>query len=344
MERLRLFYEQIEEARRLMLSGTLPNVRLALILLDNAAELLMYRELSYIFAEDDFYAKLRASIPRGGTNSTFLSKYTEEERRRAKQEFKPMVKILQLRLGMISDKQAIVLRVCHEIRRDAFHRGEMNPTILRPVTELLFLTVAELARAFPVHSYSIQGGTPDRENADFLARFDVHQSELGDERGREKMYSKLVGGIAFDARLRETLSLDLVGRIDQTIEGLSYQNDGSAKRDEIDYNLRYTQFWKELGAEVARRCHEEGRAPKDDLDKAYAEWSENSAPRFTMDKLERWRRHAAGIAKAKHPADAVARYRAIEQLFAPLEEDVGQAVAQYDEHINMLVHDRRLST
>jgi len=53
VERVRLIYEQIEEAKRLLLKGSLLDLRLSLILLDNAAEVLMFRELERVFAQDD---------------------------------------------------------------------------------------------------------------------------------------------------------------------------------------------------------------------------------------------------------------------------------------------------
>lgn len=335
MERLRLLYEQIEEAKRLMLSATLTHLRLALILLDNAAELIMHRELSYRFAEDDYYARL-SELPE--------PKYSPEERRKAEQEFKPMVKLLRHKLGVISEEQATVLCVCHEMRRDAFHRGEMNPTILRPVTELLFLIVCELAKAFPVHSYTIAGGVPSGENADFMARFQLDRPDtLGVEKTKESIYRKLIQGIAFDASLRQTLSEDLQERIAAIIDGLAYLNDSISDRASLDHNLRYTQFWRERGAEIMKKAHEEGRAPKDDLDVAYREWSTNPGPTYTMDKIEHWQRQASAIARAKHPADALARYIGIERLITPLEEDVSNAVSDFDEHINMLVKANRSS-
>jgi hypothetical protein len=334
MERIRLLYEQIEEAKRLMLSGTLTSLRLALILLDNVAELIMHRELSYRFAQDDYYARLTAPSER---------KYSNEERRKAEREFRPMVKLLQ-KLAMISEKQATVLCVCHEMRRDAFHRGEMNPTILRPVTELLFQIVCELANTFPMHSYSIAGGLPDRENADFMARFGLDRPDtLGDEKTKESIYRKLIEGIAFDFHLSQTLSDDLQERITGIVDGLAYLNDSNSDRDALDHNLRYTQFWRERGAEVMKKAHEQGRAPKDDLDVAYREWSENPGAHYTMAKIERWERQASAVGHAKHPADALAKYIGIERLIAPLEEDVSEAVFEFDEHINMLVKANRRS-
>jgi hypothetical protein len=109
MERIRLLYEQIEAAKRLMLRGTFLDLRLTLILLDNAAELMMYRELSYRFAEDDLFA--RSMLP-----SLSNSRYTDEDRRDAEREFQPKVKLLSQYLGIISSKQATVIRVCHDMR------------------------------------------------------------------------------------------------------------------------------------------------------------------------------------------------------------------------------------
>jgi len=318
-----------------MLSGMLTNLRLALILLDNAAELIMHRELSYRFAQDDCYAPLR-ELPE--------PKYSKEERSKAEQEFKPMVKLLSHKLAMISEKQATVLCACHEMRRDAFHRGEMNPTILRPVTELLFLIVCELAKSFPVHSYTIAGGIPHGESADFMARFQLNRPDtLGDENTKESIYRKLIEGIAFDFYLRQTLSQDLQERIAGIVDGLACLNDSNSERSSLDHNLRYTQFWRERGAEIMKKAHAEGRAPKDDLDVAYREWLERPGPRYTMDKIEQWQRRASAISGVKHPADALATYIGIERLFAPLEEDVNDAVFEFDEHINMLVKANRTS-
>jgi len=51
--RIRLIYEQIEAAKTHLLSRSLLGFRLALILLDNSAEILMHRELETQFAIDD---------------------------------------------------------------------------------------------------------------------------------------------------------------------------------------------------------------------------------------------------------------------------------------------------
>jgi hypothetical protein len=343
MKRIRLLYEQIEEAKRLMMRGTLLHVRLALILLDNAAELIMYRELAHQFAWDDSFGLPPPNVRVAGIEYPPGPSYSAVERRRAEEEFRPKLKLLSHNFGKMSSKQAAILLVCHQMRNDAFHREVMNPAILGPTTDLLFLTVAELAREFPVHTYSISAGNPTGETAEFMERFGLERvDEFGDENVKEKIYRKLIEGMAFSWSLPRTLSDDLVERIDEIIDGLAYLNDGDSDRNKLDHGLRYTQFWRERGAEVMRRAHEEDRVPKDDIDRAYVEWSESPGPRFTMDTIERQRRHASAIAKGTHPADALVRYSAIEKWMGPLEEDVHQSVRDFDNHIDMLVEERIL--
>ena len=227
------------------------------------------------------------------------------------------------------------------MRNDAFHREIMNSAILSPVTELLFLTVAELARDFPIHSYTIPGGSPSGENAAFLKRFGLERADIFEE-NKEKIYRKLIEGVALNCSLPAVLSEDLTERLDDIVGGLSYLNDDATDREKLDHNLRYTQFWRDRGAEVMRKPHTAGRAPKEELEEAYAQWAKTPGPHFTMDAIERQRRHASSIANAKHPADALVRYWAIQKWMVPLEEDVHRAVHDYDEHINALVHDRML--
>ena len=171
MERVRIIYEQIEEARKYLDSGSLLQLRLALILLDNAAELMMHRELQYQFAWDDQrlpkWEPGRTEWIRAGRGP----KYTEEERRKSEQEFKPKLRVLCFRLDRISKDDRSVLCVCHKLRCEAFHEGHIRTQILEQVCRLLYLTTAELSLKLPFRSYMIRGGDHNKENTAFLARF-----------------------------------------------------------------------------------------------------------------------------------------------------------------------------
>ncbi len=151
----------------------------------------MYRELEYRFAFDDALRRI-GSDPVGRKPNTFTPKYTDEERGDAQREFDPMVKILWHRLKMMSEKQATVLRACHNMRNSAFHRGEHNPSILKPVTELLFLTVVDLAREFPVYHVVLPNPNAKPDPTGFPVRFGVNPTGVGTVEGREKLCTGLV--------------------------------------------------------------------------------------------------------------------------------------------------------
>jgi len=323
MESVRLIYEQIEHARVLLLSGSLLKARLALILLDNAAEVIMYRELRHVFAWDSHFKNWDPAKP-----PELRPKYTLEERDKATKEFDPMLRVLGHRLGRLPEDQRTVLRVCHGIRKDAFHRAEMNRNVLLPITTLLYQTVVHLSVRFRPHAFSI---SPQNENAEFLARFGLSfPEELGTDPGLEKIRQVLSAGIAFDSpSFAATLSDDLHERIEHIINGLAYLTELNDDR-EIDEKLQYQQFWRDRGAAVAAKCHARDEAWDEPLRDAYHEWKANPGPRYTFEKLRKWQRQAGLLKNAKNPARVLERYWTLQMEFVELEQDVLEAVADFD--------------
>jgi hypothetical protein len=339
VERVRLIYEQLEEAKRLMRDGSASKLRLALILLDNAAELLMYRELRKQFATDDYWR--RGSAWRHHSEDRAKIKYTDEERRRSEKEFAPMTKLLAMRLGRISSQDRTILDICHGVRRDAFHRGEMNNRIFAAVTRLLFVTVVNLTTKLPFRSFMIVGGTGTNEDSAFLTRFQLsHREQLATDGAKAQLAAVLLDGIAFDdAEFGEVLASDLEESIESIMGGIAYVND-QCSDVQADKHLQYGQFWRERGAAIATECDRQGRGCKDELDAAFQRWLENPGPKFTFRKLRVWRHHASAIRSIRSPSDMLARYWAIHRRIADLEEEVLRGVAEYDDYIDMLVHDR----
>ncbi len=84
---------------------------------------------------------------------------------------------------------------------------------------------------------------------------------------------------------------------------------------------------------------EEGiREPQ--LSGEFEAWRAAGQVRFTLSKIDRWRRMATAIARIANPAIALSHYWAVEKRFAPLERDVVEVVWRYDDEINMRIHDR----
>jgi hypothetical protein len=330
MENVRVIYEQIEEAKRQLTAGSLLRLRLALILLDNAAELMMYRELEHEFAWcDQIMPKWEPARTEWLAHDSG-PKYTAEERRDAEKEFDPKARILALRLRRITADERDILSVCHKFRCEAFHRGHLRREILLPVCKLLYLTVAALTVKLWPRSYQLPSPNPHPDDAGFLARFGiVNALSLTTEEGREQLRRVLVEDIVLDvAEQCQVLSADLTERIQNTIANLAYLGDTEDDRT-IDHNLQYTQFWREQGAELARE-----RLRESDLKKAFENWRIAGKARYTLAKMRFWLRRAEHISRRKNPARAIVDYWALEKRFGAFEEEVSEAVVEYEDRID----------
>jgi len=252
-------------------------------------------------------------------------------------EFEPKLRILHFRLNRISEDDRKIPSVCHKLRCEAFHRAHLRPQILEHVCKLLYQTVADVTVKLPVKVYSIPGGEVYKDSAAFLERFALQSAyNLGTYEREGKLRGKLVENIAFDtAQFARALSADLFQRIDETVDGLAYVGE-TDDRAKIDHNLKYTQFWRELGAKLLKNGIYEPQ-----LGEEFKAWQAAGGAKFTLSKIERWRRVALAIARISSPASALDHYWAIDKRFIPLEQDVAEAVCRYDDEINMRVHDRR---
>lgn len=330
MLHVRLLYEQIEAAKAHLLSGSVLGCRLALILLDNAAELMMHRELETVFGFDDErfpqWEPARTEWLQAGRGP----KYTAEERKAAEREFEPKTRILCLRRGRISREVQTILIVCHKLRCEAFHRGKLRQAILGHVTTLLYTTVVDLTITLPIRAIRISGGTQAPEEAAFLERFGLDDSfAFGTDEGRRQVATRLLDGIDFDASpFSAALADDLVERIHETLQGLERVGETNDPT-RIDRNLQYTQFWRQIGGALLRSGV---RGPE--LEDAYRRWQQEGHATYTLHKIGRWRRQAEAIRRYTNAARALDHYWSVDKRLRPLEEDVVEAVCRYDEEIN----------
>jgi hypothetical protein len=164
-------------------AATRSTVASLLILLDNAAELLMARVLREEFAfADYFYPPGRE--PR--LDDELKPQYSSEEREAALWEFEPKLRLLGHHLKKITAEERAILKICHRLRNETFHAGTIRHRILAQTTVFLFQTVVGATTRFPVGVFVLPGGRPAEADADFLARFEVRDAaDLAFDHGRE---------------------------------------------------------------------------------------------------------------------------------------------------------------
>jgi hypothetical protein len=203
---------------------------------------------------------------------------------------------------------------------------------------LLLQSTVALTQNFPVRSFALPGPQPSPEDASFLARFEIADAMiLASDEGREHVARKLLEGVTFDSQtFAETLSVDLVTRIDENIlGGLAYLNE---RKDDaaIDRNLQYGQFWQERGISLVQAGTQ---LPQ--LDQAFDEWQAAGRAKYTLRKINRWHRQAELIARRERPSAALEQWWALDEAIRSLESSIEQAVVDYDNWIDLQVHDRR---
>jgi hypothetical protein len=215
-----------------------------------------------------------------------------------------------------------------------FHAEQIRRPILRPATVLLFHTVLDLSDQLLPHSYILPSPS-EKESQAFIERFGIGRGSSLDHEFPKKIGAALREGISFDPSVLPTaLSEDLIERIDRTLSNLEYVSEGYSEQ-QIDHHLRYAQFWREDGYKLA-----DSGANQEQLVESFEKWNREGNARYTLARLRRWKETADLISKCAAPV-ALRHYCGVDRKFRPFEEEVLEAVFQFEEHIDALIDEQR---
>lgn len=197
-EKFREYVETLEIARKLVAGDASAPLRIALIVLDNTAEVLMYHMCNDLFASDEFGAKVMP--PR----------FPKQAKAHVRRYFAEKVRLLSSEGGM-DGSDAAVLDVAHSYRNRAVHQDTHNPRGSRVITCLLFGVVGRLlAKAT---GGTIVGGLRHGE-IDWIARYGLPTSHLQFDAAAAVIGEALGKGLSVDVdETRDALRLDLEERI-----------------------------------------------------------------------------------------------------------------------------------
>lgn len=131
-EKFREFIETLEICQAFVHSDSLVKTRLAIIILDNLSEVLMYHKGNELIEYDRFHKKVIAA------------KYSQSDREKFAKDFSGKVWFLSEKEKLLPLDDATVLRIGHAYRNAAFHRDEHNPQANSIIVVLLFATACRL--------------------------------------------------------------------------------------------------------------------------------------------------------------------------------------------------------
>lgn len=331
MQRLRLIYEQLEEAKAYLLRGSLFNLRLALILTDNTAELLLYNALRRTVDRDEWLRPLRTKYEIAGRpiDSSIAVSYSEEERAQAEKEFDPMVHLAQHRLRLISASDATILRIAHRLRRDAFHRGQIREDILGEIVRLLFATVVGIGESLYFADLTQKFPPEDGDEA-FLTRFGLNVRTFWcDANYKRKLGVVLLKDVEFNFdKFRGVLTSDLAGRVEATINQLAE----FFEEDEQNEALLRRQFTIGIPSKSESRSANTQTLVQD-LERQFAIWRSTAKALVTRELLLRFRDDIPHKLNSRQPAQVLATYWGLDKRFCPIESFIEDYVADIDSAI-----------
>jgi hypothetical protein len=327
MERLVNIVEQIREAGRLLGLKSAPHARMALLLLDNAAEILMHRTVVNDLQHDDTWLRIiqsaKDSLP-ANEAAAFIqqSRYKPippKHRKEIVRHFIPKVDFL-IEQQKLPEVVGQVVKALHRYRNDAYHRDKVRRDTLHAAAIIYYEVVCELFVTLPPSSVAFSRAD---DYAGFLSKFGLSSPYSIIPDGFEEIASKLRSEIGIDANtLAQVLSGHLVSRLDELREGLDFICENVERDATHEKELKKIQFWKKTG-----------RIPKNETDQQYIVYE----PKYTLANLSEWQAKAeqletqVGEGKLK----LLREFCEIERHLELLEEMVNEVASLIDQAIQL---------
>ena len=256
MKDLRNMIEQLEEAGNQLDRQTPTSARMALMLTDNVAELLMYGAMKQIMYQEQYGDPWKVSL------NPVKPEHRWTTRTNALRSFPGKVEVLSTNPCLLSSDQASIFSIGHSLRNEAYHRGILRERVIESISRVYFEIVCDWMRSvcFDV-GLNIEG---DKSIvAELRVRYRiVNQDRNGNWIGElflsEEEIKKIIGGVLRKrecslARLGADLACDINARISEVRDLISYLAEnrvGNGITDEEE--LKEIQFWFDRQKDVAQ--------------------------------------------------------------------------------------------
>ncbi|GEM_PF-2366865 len=243
MRQFTVILEQINQSKNLILANDTSSLRMALILLDNAAEILMYRTVLSEFRDNEIYGKIRemdrklreqakSALP-SDIFDKFLTEHAlpeileEKKKKNILKYFDEKITFLCDTCGLIPNPVRAVLSSLHSYRNETYHRDIIRNEILRPIAILYFELVCELV------TYLEQGCISYSSEDDWSQFFTKYglgktQCKMGmlSNEDIEAILNRFRTELSIDLHeLRETLQKYVINRLDEILDRLNFISD-----------------------------------------------------------------------------------------------------------------------
>jgi hypothetical protein len=306
---------------------------MALILLDNAAEILMYDACEATLRADESMDRIRAMgrliddrEARVAFERSVDVKWGSGSRKRIRREFSEKVDMLEGQ-GRIETPIAASLKRLHTYRNEAFHRGHVRSESIRTATVVLFRIICDLwQRLGFMHS------PPSEPNVDalwFASTFGVQPASLNEKQSREAVTAVLKDGLSLCAKdIQRALAVHLASRLDAMQADLQVL----FPRVDLERALKHVQF------QPSQPLYESFAGEQ--LDAMVREFR-SFTPSFTKELFDTWRRRAEELTRLATEQEGFAAFAEVESQLEPLEEQVAAMLDSRERWIQAKIDEDR---
>ncbi|MBP2323374.1 hypothetical protein JOF56_003759 [Kibdelosporangium banguiense] len=320
MKQLERLVVHVEEAIRFGTAQDEPHLRLGLMMIDSAAELMMYRETDYLLrwgAEyGEWLKRAEESLARGFGDQKHVDElrgkvFSKTQRKKIEREFNAKCDLL-VRENILDVAQARVLKKLHEYRNETYHRDELRPATLASATRIYIYLVCTMMTTMPVHSMSYSSPIPPDTLKKYL---EPEETGLGAGMDMQALIGRkllAVSGIDNQMEIGEALAEHVTYRLDE-IEAMVEECASVFN----DMNNRGWDFLSVLGMIQAPE-------PDDPFDhvRRTVEDYRNWARPVNKAQFRAWRTAAATLATETDDLMAFAAFADLEDAFEPIEQRV----------------------
>jgi hypothetical protein len=194
----RVIVKQLEESKKLIDKSEAEYSRMAIVLIDNIIEILLFNYLKQAI-KDDYESSW-----------SFQPKFSNQERDAIDKHFDKKIKAIK-KTGVINDDDASTLRIIHSYRNSIYHHDFHNPITVNKFAELYFVVASRLFKR--IHNVGVVIGGCGEE---WLKRYGLKIDYINFQEASEKITSCLLNGFYISlVSIKKIISKDLSFRINE---------------------------------------------------------------------------------------------------------------------------------
>jgi len=204
LEDFELAVEQLEEAARLVRTGSPLKCRRALILLDNLGEILTYRFCQERYRRD--FELVQAFPP----------KLSRSRWRKILGGYPERLNACHSQFDIVSNTDLAILRIGHHYRNASYHRDFHNKAAIAILARLMCEVTCRLFSTVYANSGLVGGAL--REYTEFLAPYGLQGDTVDFPEVSSSIGQRLLNGETLDPRfVRDVLSTDICDRVGRLV-------------------------------------------------------------------------------------------------------------------------------